>query len=543
MATRLATPGVYIEEKNAFPNSVAAVPTAVPAFIGYTEKTVKNGQSLINRPVRITSLTEFNNTFGGKFNPVFDIKEANGSEFDVHIGGKNFQVVPGQGPRFMLFDAIRLFFANGGSTCYIITVGAYLQTDSKSTKPPVPSLPVSGSKEDAKSGSSKSDSGSSSGGKDKGKPQLNTISKKALENGINALISEDEPTMLVIPEAVMLEKADCYALQQAMMMHCGYKMKDRFAILDVYDGHKARTYDNQDVITQFREGVGNNFLNFGAAYYPWVYTSIVQNEEVSFQNFSNKEVLATLLSLEVDEITKDKKRAEESKTEIKKLTAAKFDTESLNQTLKVISPAYKTFLEKIKMQMNILPPSAGMAGVYTAIDNTVGVWKAPANVGFNDVITPVVKITHEDQEDLNVTVTGKSVNALRTFVGEGTVVWGARTLDGNSQDWRYINVRRTMLYIEQSIKYAAKAYVFSPNTNPTWILVKSMISSFLNGLWRQGGLVGATPAEAYEVQIGLGATMTPNDILDGVMRITVKVAVSRPAEFIVITFQQKMQES
>ena len=61
------------------------------------------------------------------------------------------------------------------------------------------------------------------------------------------------------------------------------------------------------------------------------------------------------------------------------------------------------------------------------------------------VITPVVKITHEDQEDLNVTVTGKSVNALRTFVGEGTVVWGARTLDGNSQDWRYINVRRTML--------------------------------------------------------------------------------------------------
>ena len=89
--------------------------------------------------------------------------------------------------------------------------------------------------------------------------------------------------MLVIPEAVMLEKADCYALQQAMMMHCGYKMKDRFAILDVYDGHKARTYDDQDVITQFREGVGNNFLNFGAAYYPWVYTSIVQNEEVSFQ--------------------------------------------------------------------------------------------------------------------------------------------------------------------------------------------------------------------------------------------------------------------
>jgi hypothetical protein len=100
-----------------------------------------------------------------------------------------------------------------------------------------------------------------------------------------------------------------------------------------------------------------------------------------------------------------------------------------------------------------------------------------------------------------------------------------------------------MIYIEQSIKFAAKAYVFEPNTSSTWVLIRSMISSFLSNLWTQGGLVGLTPGDAYEVLIGLGSTMTPNDILDGVMRITVKVAVSRPAEFIVITFQQKMQES
>lgn len=543
MATRLATPGVYIEEKNAFPNSVAAVPTAVPAFVGYTDKTVRNGQSLINRPVRITSLTEYHDIFGGGFQSTFDIKEASGSEFDTQIGGKNFQIIPSNNARFILYDSMRLFFANGGSTCYVVTVGAYFQTDGKSATPTIPSLPTadSGAKEEGKTPVSTPKLASASAAA--GKPKANQISKKALESGLNTLISEDEPTMVVIPEAVMLEKADCFALQQAMMMHCGYKMKDRVSILDVYDGYKARSYDEQDVITQFREGIGNNFLNFGAAYYPWVYTSIVQNEEVSFANFSNLEVLATLLTIEVDEITKDKKRAEESKAEIKKLTEAKVDAESLNQTLKVISPTYKTFLDKIKMLLNILPPSAGMAGIFTTVDNNIGVWKAPANVGFNSVITPLVKITHDDQEDLNVTVTGKSVNALRTFVGEGTVVWGARTLDGNSQDWRYINVRRTMLYIEQSIKGAAKTYVFAPNTAPTWILVKSMISSFLTGLWKAGGLVGATPAEAFEVEVGLGATMTPNDILDGIMRITVKVAVSRPAEFIVITFQQKMQES
>ena len=123
------------------------------------------------------------------------------------------------------------------------------------------------------------------------------------------------------------------------------------------------------------------------------------------------------------------------------------------------------------------------------------------------------------------------------------MVWGARTLDGNSQDWRYINVRRTLIYIEQSVKYAAKTYVFEPNDSGTWILVKSMITGFLNDLWKAGGLVGNSPADAYEVDVGLGSTMTPTDILDGIMRVSVKVAVSRPAEFIVITFEQKMQES
>lgn len=204
---------------------------------------------------------------------------------------------------------------------------------------------------------------------------------------------------------------------------------------------------------------------------------------------------------------------------------------------------FKTILGKVRTLLNVLPPSAAMAGIYSAVDNSRGVWKAPANTSVASVISPSVKLTHDDQEDLNLTVTGKSVNAIRAFIGQGTIVWGARTLDGNSQDWRYINVRRTLIFVEQSIKYAAKAYVYEPNTANTWVLIKSMISSFLNDLWKQGGLVGATPEHAYQVEIGLGSTMTPNDILDGVMKITVRVAVSRPAEFIVITFQQKMQES
>jgi len=123
------------------------------------------------------------------------------------------------------------------------------------------------------------------------------------------------------------------------------------------------------------------------------------------------------------------------------------------------------------------------------------------------------------------------------------LVWGARTLDGNSQDWRYVSVRRTMIFIEQSIKIAAEAYVFEPNTASTWTNLKALVTNFLTNVWQQGALAGATAEDAFSVDIGLGVTMTPVDILDGYMKMTVKVAVTRPAEFIVITFQQQMQKS
>ena len=109
-----------------------------------------------------------------------------------------------------------------------------------------------------------------------------------------------------------------------------------------------------------------------------------------------------------------------------------------------------------------------MAGVYTAVDNSKGVWKAPANVSLNSVISPTVNISHDDQEDLNVDVQGKSINAIRSFIGEGVLVWGARALDGNNLDWRYISVRRTIIMLEQSIKVATKAYVFENNDSTTW---------------------------------------------------------------------------
>lgn len=216
---------------------------------------------------------------------------------------------------------------------------------------------------------------------------------------------------------------------------------------------------------------------------------------------------------------------------------------TIDKTLRALVPLYNTMMDAITKRENCMAPGAAMAGLYTMVDNSRGVWKAPANISVNSVVGPTVNIDHEQQENLNVDTAGKSINAIRPFVGEGTLVWGARTLDGNSLDWRYINVRRTMIMIEESIRLASKAYVFEPNTSNTWVTIRSMIENFLTSIWKQGGLAGAVPTDAFSVHVGLGDTMTPVDILEGIMRITVLLAVVRPAEFIEITFQQQMQKS
>jgi hypothetical protein len=193
--------------------------------------------------------------------------------------------------------------------------------------------------------------------------------------------------------------------------------------------------------------------------------------------------------------------------------------------------------------VNLLPPSGAIAGVYARTDFTRGVFKAPAGTSILSAVKPAIAISDLDQQDLNVPLDGKAVNAIRTVPGYGVMVWGARTLNGNSQDTRYVNVRRTMIMLEQSIKNAAQAFMFEPNTATTWVSVESMIRNFLTNQWKAGALFGATPAEAFSVGVGLGVTMTSDDILDGLMNVMVKVAIVRPAEFIVLTFQQTMPAS
>ncbi|KAB8153500.1 phage tail protein [Kordia sp. TARA_039_SRF] len=201
----------------------------------------------------------------------------------------------------------------------------------------------------------------------------------------------------------------------------------------------------------------------------------------------------------------------------------------------------KTAINNLPME---LPPSCAVAGVYARIDSTRGVWKAPANVSLTYVVKPTVRITNDIQDGLNVdTTAGKSVNAIRSFTGKGILVWGARTLAGNDNEWRYISVRRFFNMVEESVKKASDQFVFEANDANTWVRIRSMIENFLTNQWKAGALAGATADEAFYVKVGLNQTMTADDILNGIMNVEIGMAVVRPAEFIVLKFSHKMQES
>ncbi len=190
-----------------------------------------------------------------------------------------------------------------------------------------------------------------------------------------------------------------------------------------------------------------------------------------------------------------------------------------------------------------LPPSSTIAGIYAKVDEDRGVWKSPANVSVNNISGPAVKITMDENDDFNVHSSGKSINVIRTFTGKGTLVWGARTLDGNSNEWRYISVRRFFNMVEESVKKASEPFVFEPNDANTWVKVKAMIENFLTLQWRAGALMGAKPEEAFFVKVGLGETMTQQNVLEGEMIVEIGMAVVRPAEFIILRFSHKMLES
>ena len=452
------TPGVYIEEIATLPSSIVPVETAIPAFIGYTEKArLREEGDLINVPHRITSLFEYERFFGvaksetGITVTINDLVAP--AEVEAKIENPSI---------YLMYNQIQAFFINGGGPCYIVSVGNY---------------------ED--------------GG---------LISVDALETGLQAVEKIDEVTLLLFPDGPNIDNhGDYYGLQKESLDQC-VKLQDRFAVMDIWIDPNDEFADN---IASFRD-FGFDAVDtrkYGAAYYP--------NLEMRFDyRFDPPDVTVDLNG--------------------ESMTLADLETRD--------NALYNQAKSRINGVSMVLPPSGSVVGIYASVDETRGVWKAPANVNIDGAIKPTIKITDEDQESLNVDPgAGKSINAIRTFTGRGpAIIWGARTMAGNDNEWRYVSVRRFFNMVEESVKKATIQFVFEPNDINTWTLVKSMIQNFLTQQWRAGALMGVTPEEAYFVKVGLNETMTFQDVLEGRMIVEIGMAVVRPAEFIILKFSHKM---
>ncbi len=661
------TPDVYVEEVSTLPPSVAEVSTAIPAFIGYTEKGTAEGTP---QAVRISTFLEYTDRFGGP--------EKTGFEVTVNQDGSVTTKIPeGNELTYLMYYGIDLYFKNGGGACYIVSVGDY----------------------------------------------ETPIAKSNLENGLAALEKEDDPTIILFTEAVNLASGDYYDLCNQILAQCN-KLGDRFGVFDVLDSATG--------VDDFRNAIRTEteYLKYGAAYTPYLQTSLAQQYNENEVIVKNVKAACTIASGELDvsytgdvsnvapkvtiTVQEAKSTAKTNKTKKKPTTYSAddiqftvaddlltialpdatfnadniigawstwktnnntgrfdlggggttaiattidvtllerdfehqttptngititytgaittnipqlsislsdaivdaaaiafiitpgteksaatltiklplagatlneintawsgvddadkygfevvtsgsdvYDTPIANVPLEITTPTvtlselklintsmYNTILTDLGKQKTVLPPATTMAGVYATTDRNRGVWKAPANVSIVSITGPTRDITSQEQENLNVdTTAGKSINAIRSFTGKGTLVWGARTLAGNDNEWRYVSVRRLFNTIEESCKKSTNFAVFEPNDANTWLKVKAMIDSYLYGLWQEGALAGAVPEDAYFVNVGLGKTMTSQDILEGCMIIEIGIAAVRPAEFIILRFSHKLQES
>jgi phage tail sheath protein FI len=477
MVASYKTPGVYIEEIPRFPPSVAPVETAIPAFVGYTQKADNaTPNDLHLKPTRISSMIEYETYFGfAQPEDAITVAATVNTSGGVTTNQKAVaSLAETARSKHIMYYALQMFFANGGGPCYIVSVNPY-------------------------------------------KAIGTALVETELKAGLDAVKKEDEPTLIVFPEAQNLTIADFKTLHDAALAQCA-ELMDRFVIMDVHGDGISLSDHSANLLTavgNFRSnGIGTNNLKYGAAYAPNI---------------------ETVLDFTVDE----------SQTSVTITTDGAAAGPVMLDTLAAGNNALyalaKTAIADLPCK---LPPSSAMAGVYAAVDNSRGVWKAPANLSVNAVIQPTIQFTNVEQDQMNVDVTaGKSINAVRPFIGQGTLVWGARTLTGNDNEWRYVNVRRFFIFVEESVKKATGQFVFEANDANTWVKVQGMIENFLTTLWRQGALQGVKPEHAFYVAVGLGKTMTALDILEGRMIVEIGMAAVRPAEFIILRFSHKMAES
>lgn len=501
----------YTAELTGFTGSVVQAATGIPLFIGYTKTASKDGASVAGQAVPITSLEEYEQIFGGAAQVAYDYVSLS-QAFPPYAANPAT-------PAFLLHPGLQMFFSNGGGTCYIFSLGTYAEV-------------------------------TSNGG---------VFSKEAYTKAFAVLPEQGGiygPDTLVLPDAVHLTLDDWVIVSQTALRVCN-ETQTLMYIMDVLNGYLPSDGSSKDPITGGTgnggfykiAGLGEDFNQYGASYYPWLNTNVVSVSAVDYTWISASSLPLFIADLNTEAPVLFTNQPPDklqiyltTLVDVLSQTADPATVRQRHQSLQATSPLYQQTMQNLATSVNLLPPSSAMAGVFTRNDNTSGVFHAPANTSIINAVSPAVPLDDKQQEPINQPQNGLAVNAIRIFPNFGMLVWGARTMAGNSLDWRYVNLKRTVIMLDKSIKSALQSYAFAANDSLTWSTVAASINSFLTAQWKLGCLVGDSPADAFSVNVGMGS-MTGEDLLLGIMRVSVKVALMMPAEFIVLNYEQNMQAS
>ncbi len=573
------TPGTFVEEVSTLPPSVAPVPTSIPGFVGATEKAIIDGvqwdygtsSDVPTPPIRIESLLEFEAIFGGPFKESYSVELTGTAPVPTNVVVQKTSTVD-----HILYYHVQMFYANGGGTCYVSSVEGYGANVTRTQ--------LEGGMNNME--------------------QIDDVTLLLAPESI-FLTAADRKSVNDNMLSQCAKLQDRFALLDVLHENGNTVQEDADDFRDDDVGadnlrYGASYYPAINTVLEYAYdpfGVVITDSRTGAVYNsaPNNTLSTVKTGLVSYMRYtvsggglSSPETFTldgTVLTVGVDldpatniagviasmvkgvnshpilsqtylcridptSSTHFFIQMKESSTATPAWsttassiagTAASFNPGTLGTN---DTSLYNTILADLAGHRVQLYPSGTMAGIYARVDASRGVWQAPANVSIRGISGVNVTVDNQEQGNLNVdSVSGKSINVIREFAGRGTLVWGARTLAGNDNEWRYINVRRLFLFVEESIKKSTEFSVFEPNTATTWSRIQGTANSFLNNLWREGALAGAVPEDAFFVKVGLNETMTSDDILNGRLIVEIGLAAVRPAEFIVLRFSHLVQQS
>jgi hypothetical protein len=508
------------------PFEIKGVETSVPVFVGYTEKAPKEGNRWI------WSFAAFEEYFGGASLPEYYLAACGeaprepGDECIVeHLslapGGDSFGLFLRRGTRFNLHESLRLYFQNGGGQCFVVSCGTFAGR---------------------------------------------RVAREDLLTGLEAAAGIAEPSMLAVPDAVLLRDRDEFAaVTVAMLQQCA-ELQDRVALLDLW-GAGVEGAPVEQLAADFRTALAEmpwDSCSYGIAHFPFLVTSVTTVEEIRLASFTRprdlpafKAALGQAIRLSVARNEAMRDRGSRLQRLVDALgesgdrspatpggppdeVLATLSGQEVAMALRTNIPGFADLCRRLARSRSILPASAAMAGLYSLQDLISGPWTPPPR-RFRSPVQPAILVGDDDQRHLeNASGEGLAINAIRPVPGRDVLACSAATLAPHGSDLRDIRVRRTLIHIEQSVKAALQAFVFSSNAPETWTKVVAMIEEFLRGLWNAGALAGATPEEAFNVQCGLGTTMTAEEILDGRLLVTCVVAIANPMDFIELTFSQQM---